>query len=142
LIAIDTNVLLYAHREETEFHLQAYETLKDLAEDFNPWGIPVFCLGEFLRVSTHPRVFDPPSKPEAALAALEDLMTSPSVRILNPEERYLRLLGEVVRSADVRGNLIFDAQIVAVCLEHGVSELVTWDRDFSRFPKFRLRTPQ
>ena len=61
MIAIDTNILVYAHREELPLHRKARARLVGLAEGFEPWALPVFCLGEFLRVVTHPKVFDPPS---------------------------------------------------------------------------------
>ena len=60
MIAVDTNVLVYAHREELPQHQQARARLVELAEGPALWGIPVFCLGEFLRVVTHPCLFDPP----------------------------------------------------------------------------------
>ena len=116
----------------------AWKCLRRLAESDVPWGLPVFCLGEFVRVVTHPRVFRPPSTLEQALSALEGLLASPALRILNPGRRYPQLLRDAARSADARGNLAFDAQIAAVCVEHGASGIVTLDRDFSRFPQLRL----
>ncbi|OGI49007.1 MAG: hypothetical protein A2151_05660 [Candidatus Muproteobacteria bacterium RBG_16_65_34] len=137
MIAVDTNVLVYAHREELPQHKQAVTWLKALAEGSAPWGIPVFCVGEFVRVVTHAKVFDPPSTIEQALAALESLLASPSLQILSPGSEYTQHFFECVREADARGNLVFDAQIVAVCRAHGCSALLTLDRDFARFKKFR-----
>ena len=121
-------------------HQQAVRWLHFLAEGSRPWGLPVFCLGEFVRVVTHPRVFDPPSALDAALSALDRLLLSPSVRVLAPGADYSRLFAESARQADARGNLVFDAQIVAVCLEYGVSSLLTLDRDFARFSGIRMQT--
>ena len=114
------------------------EWLIFLAEGRVPWAIPVFCRGEFVRVVTHPRIFDPPSTLDQAVSALEDLMLRPTLRVLNPSPRYPVLFNESVRSADARGNLVFDAQIVAVCREQGASQLLTLDRDFARFPGIQI----
>jgi len=138
VIAVDTNVLIYAHREELPQHATALKRLRTLAEAPVPWAIPVFCIGEFVRVVTHSRVFDPPSTLDAALAAIEGLLACPTLRILAPGERYPELLMRCVREAGARGNLVFDAQIVAVCREHGASGLLTLDRDFARFPGLKL----
>ena len=136
MIAVDTNVLVYAHREELPKHRRARERLTALAEGSARWAIPVFCLGEFLRVITHPRLFDPPHAPREACEALERLLASPSVAVLMPNERFCGLLWEAVGQAEASGNLIFDAQIVALCREAGASPLLTEDRDFDRFPGF------
>lgn len=138
MIAVDTNILVYAHREETSEHRRALTWLAHFAEGIPPWGLPVFCLGEFVRVVTHPRVFDPPTALETALGALLGLLASPSLRLLNPGPRYPALYAHHVRAADARGNLAFDAQIAALCAEHAISALLTADRDFARFPKLHL----
>lgn len=134
MIAVDTNVLVYAHRSGLDDHEAALSWLRRLAEGPAPWGIPVFCLGEFIRVTTHPRVLDPPSALPEALAALRSLLASPTVRVLSPGPRWPDLFDEAVRAGDARGNLAFDAQIAAVCREQGASRLLTRDRDFDRFP--------
>ena len=137
MIAVDTNILVYAHREELPQHAVARARLTALAEGDTPWAIPVFCLGEFLRVVTHPRLFDPPHTIEEACGALDRILESPSVRILNPAERFWAMLAEAIREADATGNLVFDAQLAALCRENGVSALLTEDRDFDRFPGLR-----
>jgi hypothetical protein len=126
-------VLVYAHREELPQHAAARTRLVGLAEGDALWAIPVFCLGEFLRVVTHPRLFDPPYPVEQAIEALGRVLESPSLRVLYPGERYWPLLADAVREARAAGNLVFDAQIVALCREAGVSALLTEDRDFARF---------
>jgi toxin-antitoxin system PIN domain toxin len=112
--------------------------VRELAEGAAAWALPVFVIGEFLRVATHPRVFHPPSSLEEASRAIEALLASPSVRVLSPGDRYWPLLRETVLEAETRGNLVFDAQIVTVCREHGVDTLLTEDRDFRRFPGIRV----
>ena len=137
MIAVDTNILVYAHRAELPQHAAARTRLIALAEGDTPWAIPVFCLGEFVRVVTHPRLFDPPHSIDEACSALERILESPSVRILNPAERYWSMFAEAVREADASGNLVFDAQLAALCRESGVSALLTEDRDFDRFAALR-----
>lgn len=133
MIAVDTNVLIYAHRRETERHGEALRRLTALAEGDLPWGLPVFCIAEFVRVVTHLRVFAPPSDVRTALDFVDRLLESPSSRLLLPGDSYPGTFRAVCESAEVRGNLAFDAQIVTVCVEHGVHELITADRDFARF---------
>lgn len=142
MIAVDTNVLVYAHRARLDRHQQALAWLRHLAEGVVPWGIPVFCLAEFVRVVSHPRVLDPPSTLEAALAALEGLLESPSLRVLSPGPNFPALFIDATRAADARGNLAYDAQIAAVCREHGATQLLTHDRDFARFPWLQILTTE
>lgn len=140
MIAVDTNILVYAHREGSQHHPDALSELRALAEGVHAWALPVFCIGEFIRVVTHPRIFDPPSTVDQALGALGGLLASPSVRVLYPGPEYPKLYADCVREADARGNLAFDAQIAAVCEEYSVSELLTMDRDFDRFSNIRVRS--
>lgn len=127
---------MYAHREEFPQHERALERLKALAEGPRLWGVPIFCIGEFARIVTHPKILKPPSTLEEAIASLDGLLASPSLAVLSPGDRFWPLLREALREARATGNLAFDAQIVSVCCEHGVQALVTEDRDFGRFKNF------
>jgi toxin-antitoxin system PIN domain toxin len=140
VIAIDTNILVYAHREELPLHREARARLIELAEGVEPWALPVFCIGEFLRVVTHPRLFDPPSTIRQGVQAIGNLLESPSCVILNPAEGFWPILAEIVKDANAKGNILYDAQIVAVSLEHGVREILSEDRDFHRFEGIKLHT--
>jgi len=140
LIAVDTNVLVYAHRSEFPQHRAALGALRRLSEGPAAWAIPVFVLGEFIRVATHPRVLSPPSTTSDAIAVLDELLSSPSVRILLPQDRYWELLREAIRESAARGNIVFDAQIVALCREHGVVEILTEDRDFRAFRGIAIKS--
>ena len=140
MIAVDTSVVVYAHREESPHHDRALHAVRGLAEGEVPWGLPVFVVGEFLRVVTHPRVYSPPTSREAALAAVEALLASPTVRVLTPGDRFWPLFQGAAQEGRVTGNRIFDAQIVAVCREHGVGTILSEDRDFRRFPSIALQT--
>jgi hypothetical protein len=140
VIAVDTNILVYAHREEFPLHKKAKKRLIDLAENPEPWALPVFCIGEFLRIVTHPKVLMPPTRTGEALEAIGGLLESPSLLVLNPGGHFWRIFSEIVQRSHARGNFLFDAQIVAVCRENGVKDLLSEDRDFSRFPGLRLHT--
>lgn len=133
MIAVDTNILVHAHREESPKHQAALARVVALSESPARWAIPVFCLGEFVRVVTHPRLFDPPYSANEACEALTRLLASPSVTVVVPGPAYPGLLAEAIREANAIGNLVFDAQIVALCRENGISRLLTEDRDFDRF---------
>lgn len=130
--AVDTNVLIYAHRAEMPLHDVGVARLTELAEGDAPWGIPIFCVGEFVRVVTHARVFVPPTTLVQALAFIGALAESPSMRFLAPDAEYWSLFSTIATAANATGNLAFDAQIAAVCVAHG-ARLITADRDFSRF---------
>ncbi len=136
MTAVDTSVLVYAHRAEFPQYARALKRLRSLAQGKTLWGIPVFCLAEFVRVVTHERILRPPSTLEEATSALTALLESPSVQVLTPGDRFWALLREALWEARATGNLAVDAQIVAVCREHGVTALLTEDRDFRRFRGF------
>ena len=132
-IAIDTNVLVYAHRDEMDKHDAASALVQRLVAGDTPWGIPVFCVGEFLRVVTHRGSYPSPTPLDEALKVIDSLLQSPSVQLLQPSGRYWSIFNQVATQANVSGNLVFDAQIAAVCLENGFRAIVSDDRDIRRF---------
>ena len=141
MIAVDTNILLYAHREESSWHEPALRQLTELAEGRAPWALPAPCLHEFLAIATHPRVFDPPTPLSKAADHLAALLESPSVSVLTEGDGYWDTLFRLLGSANVAGPRVHDARVAALCLYHRVDELWTADRDFSRFPELRVRNP-
>jgi toxin-antitoxin system PIN domain toxin len=141
MIALDTNILIYARRQEAPFHQDAKRLLKEFAEGGQPWALPWPCVYEFLRVVTHPRVFDPPTKLDSALEDLDSLLESPSLVLLGEGPDHPAHLRHMVGLGKAVGNLAHDAHIAALVREHGVDELWTADRDFTRFPGIRLRDP-
>jgi len=138
VIAIDTNILIYAHRGETELHDKAASKLIALAEGTERWALPVFCVTEFLRVATHPRVFNPPSTVAQAIAFVERIASAPGCELIRPGPDFLEHLADAAHRADARGNLMFDAQIAALCRENGIDTVLTNDRDFDRFEPLRV----
>ena len=141
MIALDTNILVYARREEAPNHGKAKRLLKEFAEGDKPWALAWPCVYEFLRIVTHPRVFDPPTDIDDALEDLESLLGSPSLILLSEGPAHAGHLRKAVIEGRAIGNLIHDAHIAALAVEHGVRELWTADRDFARFPGLRLRNP-
>lgn len=139
MIAVDTNLLLHAHRADSPWHKPATDCLADLAS--SPWAIPWPCIHEFLAICTHPRIFDPPSPLNDALLAVESWRTVVTVSFLHEEDGYFDLLAQIVRKARVSGPKIHDARIAALCMQHAVTELWTADRDFSRFADLKTRNP-
>ena len=141
MIALDTNVLVYARRAETPQHEKARNLLRSLAVGDKPWALFWPCVYEFIRVVTHPRVFDPPSDLDHVLEDLAVLMESPSVSVLGEGPAHVSYLRRALASGRVTGNLVHDGHIAALAIEHGVSEFLTADRDFARFPALKSRNP-
>ena len=141
MTAVDTNLLIYAHRRESAFHARAAVLLRGLADGTARWAIPWTCIHEFYGVATHPRVFSPPSTPAEALHQVEVWLESPSLVLLGEDHASWSHLRELLGTTQVRGPKVHDARIAALCLRHGVSELWSADRDFSRFPALRVRNP-
>jgi uncharacterized protein len=141
LQAIDTNVLVYAEITSSQHHRRARQLLTQLAEGAVPWALPWPCIYEFLRVVTHPRVFHPPVPLEIAVADLKAITDSPSILLLSETDRHLELMTSLAKEAGVSGNLIHDAHIAGLCLEHGVTELISADRDFLRFKSLKIVNP-
>ncbi len=141
MIAVDTNILVYAHREDSPWHPAAVAAVGRLAERRTPWCIPWPCLHEFLAIVTHPRIFRTPSPLAVACDQVEAWLESPSVQLLFEGEAYWPTLRSVLTDGRVAGPLVHDARVAALCLQHGVDELWSADRDFSRFAGIAVRNP-
>lgn len=139
--AIDTNILVYAEIVSSPHHPIARKILTNLAEGAVPWAIPWPCIYEFLRVVTHPRVYHPPIPLKVVLRDLRRILDSPMLMLLNETPNHAEVMMSVIEEAGVSGNLIHDAHIAALCIEHGISELITGDRDFSRFASLSVINP-
>jgi toxin-antitoxin system PIN domain toxin len=141
VIGVDTNILVYAHRQDSPFHQQATTTVRGLAESPAQWALPWPCLHEFYSIVTHPRIYDPPSSPAEASDQIAAWLESPSAVPVSAGETYMTTLSSLLSSGKVAGPLIHDARIAALCLSNGVRELWTADRDFSRFPRLKAVNP-
>lgn len=141
MIALDTNLLVYAHRPDAQFHREASGVLSGLAKGTQRWAIPWPCVHEFVAVITHPRIYATPTPLDIALAALGALNALSNLEFIGEGEGYLERLDEIARPARVTGGAIHDARIAAICQFHGVKELWSADRDFSRFPQLMTRNP-
>ncbi|WP_285566587.1 TA system VapC family ribonuclease toxin [Actinoallomurus iriomotensis] len=141
VIAVDTNVLVYAHRRDSAFHLAAASRVRELAEGRAPWAIPWPCVHEFFSVVTHPRIYAPPSTAEQAIDQIEAWLASPSLVTLGEGTGYWDALRPMLMEGKIAGPLVHDGRIAALCVAHGVRELWTVDRDFSRFSGLSIRNP-
>jgi toxin-antitoxin system PIN domain toxin len=141
VIAVDTNLLVYAHRTDAPFHATARPLIESLAQGTGAWAIPWPCVHEFVAIVTNARIFRTATPIATAMAQLATLAGSASLQLLAEGEGYLPQLERLAVGAQARGGAIHDARIAALCLHHGVSELWSADRDFSRFPTLRTRNP-
>ncbi len=131
-------MLVHAHRRQSPTHRVALAALERLATGTAPWGIPVFVIGEFVRLVTHPSLFEYPSSISDALAAIDGLLGADGARLLTPGPRYWSVLQDMALDGHATGNYMFDAQIAAVCLERGFTTILTEDRGFRRFTSVRV----
>ena len=142
MIAVDTNVLVYAHRREVPLHDSARDLLASLARGDRPWGIPWPCVYEFLGVVTNRRIWkETATPPDRAWAQLRAWIESPSNRLLAETDDFPDLLERLLTRPRVRGPVVHDARVAAICLAHGVDALLTRDRDFALFPELVTRDP-
>ncbi len=141
MIAIDTNILVHAHRRDSRWHAPAVRVLESLATGREAWAIPWPCVHEFYAIATHPRIYAPPSTPVQAVAQLRAWQESPSLALLAEDDSYWPVLESLIERSRLTGPAIHDARIAALCLRHGAHELLTADRDFSRFPELATRNP-
>jgi toxin-antitoxin system PIN domain toxin len=141
LIAVDTNILVYAHREDSPFHAAAIERLTELAEGPATWAIPWPCLHEFLSIVTHPRIYVPPSPLTRALEQVDAWLGSPTLALLAESATHWSTLRALLVAGRVTGPRVHDGRVAALCRQHGVRELWSADRDFSRFAGLAVVNP-
>jgi hypothetical protein len=141
MIAVDTNILVYAHRVDLEWHAPARARLEALAAEPGAWALPMHCLHEFYATVTRRGPLARPTPPEVALRQLDRLLSCDNLVVLAEDAEHWRVLRGLLEAGAIRGGATHDARIAACCLRHGVSELWTADRDFSRYPALRVRNP-
>jgi uncharacterized protein len=141
VIAVDSNLLIYSHREDSEFHTAAKGLVDSLRHQPAPWAIPWPCIHEFIGIVTHPGIYKPASTLLEALGFVDSLFASPQLHLLSESSGYFEKLRDIVTGVRLKGPRIHVARIAALCLHHGVSELWSADRDFSAFPQLKVRNP-
>jgi uncharacterized protein len=141
VIAVDTNILVYAHREDAPFHEAAFQRVAELAEGPVAWAIPWPCVHEFLAIVTHPRIYAPPTPLSHALDQVDAWLESPTLALLAESAAHWPTLRALLAAGRVAGPLAHDARVAALCRQHGVRELWSADRDFSRFAGLAVVNP-
>lgn len=140
VLLLDVNVVVAAHRDDHRFYAAAGTWFEALLEDAAPFAVPMIVWASFLRLVTNRRIFDPPTPLAAAFAFLEATCAQPQHLHLNPGHDHLRLLRRVCQEANATADLISDAVVAAIALEHG-AVVVSLDRDFARFPSIDFLVP-
>jgi toxin-antitoxin system PIN domain toxin len=140
MILTDVNVLVYAHRTDAADHSAYREWLEELINSDQAFGYSDLVLSGFLRVVTHPRIFNPPSDLASGFAFVQILRSQPNAIPISPGPRHWDIFESLCEAASVKGNLIPDAYLAALAIESG-SEWITTDRDYSRFPGLKWRHP-
>jgi hypothetical protein len=141
VIAVDTNILVYAHRKDMPLHAAAARCLLSLATGPTLWAVPWPCAHEFMSVVTNPRIFREPTPLSTAIEFMQQIRDSGRCSMLAEAASYWSTLSSVLQNSAVRGGQIHDARIAAICLSYGTSELWSADRDFSRYPSLKVRNP-
>lgn len=140
MMALDVNVLVYAHREDVKDHRAYRDWLESVINSNTAYGFSELVLSAFIRVATHPRVFETPSSLEVAIAFAEQLRTAEHAVCLAPGGNHWPLFLNCARSISARGNEIPDAYHAALALEWDC-DWVTTDKGFRRFKGLRVRHP-
>lgn len=142
MTAMDTNILVYAHRRESRHHERAVDAIRKFAEGSHRWAIPWPCVYEFFSVVTNPRIWkSAASSPDQAWRQMHAWTAAPRVALLGETDDFLPILERFIRRPRVRGPIIHDARVAAICIAHGVTDLLTADRDFSLFPELATHNP-
>jgi toxin-antitoxin system PIN domain toxin len=140
VILADVNVLLSAFRADAPAHEVCRHELRVIVGGPSPFAVSTLVLAGVLRIATNRRAFDPPSPLAETVQFCEDLLDQPHCVPVHPGAGHWRIFSELCRSAAAIGNLVSDAWLAALAIEHGC-ELITLDRDFVRFPGLRFRSP-
>ena len=137
---VDANILLYAVDSDSPFHERARSWLEDALNGSRRVGIPWSSLHAFVRISTNPRAQRAPLEPHEAWSVVEAWLDAPTVWVPTPGAGHRQILGRLIHELDLRANLVSDAALAALCVEHGLI-MVSADSDFARFPEVRWFNP-
>lgn len=137
---VDANLLIYAVHKGTPQHQRAAAWLTEQLNGPKRVGLPWQSLAAFMRISTHSRAFQRPLAPATAWELVTDWLAAPATWIPQPGPEHGRILGELITAYEIRGNLVTDAQLAALAIEHGVP-VCSNDTDFARFRELRWIDP-
>ena len=142
MVAIDTNVLVYSFRRDSRFHQPAITLMRNFATGSDSWAIPWQCIFEFVAVVTNRRIWrDSVTTPTEAAEQIDLWLTAPTNHVLSEPPGFERIFLDFLRDERIRGPVVHDARIAAICVANGVDTLITADRDFHLFPQLRIRNP-
>ncbi len=142
MFVVDTNVLIYAADQDSEFHEPCRAQLELWRRQSSPWYLTWSICHEFLRVSTHPRVFQKPFAANSAWAFLEAVLAAPSASLLLATDRHAKVLAATLAELPhLRGNILHDAHTAVLMREHGITRIVTRDTDFHKFKFLEVVDP-
>lgn len=140
MILVDVNVLIYAFRADTTEHTKYRRWLEDRLAGAEPFGVSDLVLSGVVRVLTHPRVFNPPTPADRALAFAAAIRSQPNAVPVHPGPRHWEIFAALCTDSAAKGDLVADAYLAALAIENGC-EWITTDRDFARFRGLRWRHP-
>ena len=140
MVAVDANVLLYAINRDDPHHTAARQWLEARLAGTEPVGFAWVVLLAFLRIATNPHVFATPLSTRYAVALVEEWLAQPPAVVLAPTTRHLAILAGLLGESGTAANLVSDAHLAALALEHGAG-IASFDRDFLRFPGIDLTVP-
>ncbi len=141
MIGLDVNLLVEAARNEARYHREALAALEGLSAGTRPWVLLWPVVYGFVRIVTHPTALRYPMKLGDALESIESLMDSPSVVLAGEGPAHRSHFARTLRAFKATGNLVSDAHLAALAVEHGVTEWWTLDEDFRRFTGLKVRNP-
>ncbi len=136
----DSNVLVHAANEDAREYAASRNWLLDALRGREPVGLAWSTILAFVRLSTHPRIFSPPLTVERSIALVKSWLSAPAGVLIEPTVRHLTLLHGLLHDVGVAGNLVNDAHLAALALEHDAT-VISFDRDFARFEGVRWRMP-
>ncbi len=140
MILVDANVLIYAYYPRAREHEPCRLWVEDAFSGLTPIGLSWITIWAFLRISTNPRAFEYPLSMEEAGEIVSTWFEVPVVLILEPGERYWKILSRLLLDSQVKGPLVTDAALAALALEHGAA-MCTTDLDFTRFQDLKILNP-
>ena len=140
MILLDANVLIYAHRQDMDQHIQYRRWLENVTDNQEMFGVSDMVLSAVIRITTHPKIFKAPSPIKDILLFIEQIRGCSRCLLVTPGPRHWDIFCSLVRSLKLTANAIPDAFLAALALEWGY-ELVTTDQGFSKFPSLKWQHP-